>query len=516
MKNKRESGEVVVEASIIVTLVFIVISIMFYIGMALYQQTAISVIASRTATNIAQVYSNALRDPFTGHIDPDSSYQPITYGNMKTDAYIDAVEQKGAAFVQYRLKKAQIISAVDREVDVQVVNKPNELLKAQVVVTVKDVYDIPLVGVFGLDGRLAYQGSGRADCVDVVEYVNGVEAIANPEESPIPSLPDSDTCIVTFVKEKYSGGFHAAVPVLRGKSIITSNKHSHSTMPKNPVFNNLKFMGWVKADGSAFLATEAINSNITVYGSWQCTVTFDANGGTMADGSGKSVNTLTKSVAYKKTTSFPTPKRNGYSFVGWYTEKDGGERYYSNVTEITKNVKLYARWQCIHKYQRTTIRNGTCIQVARYRYKCSTCGHTYEADGSYGDHRFGNASLVRGGNCVTRSLWRYTCSTCGKQHDSLGDFGGHGAAGRCGKTHWLGSNSYSISSHNRSNGYTMTTAGECILCSLCRQPNETARGWTVRNGQQVTWGMYCRAHNDRSGNNRSDGSYKERPNLGVH
>ena len=47
MKNKRENGEVVVEASIIVTLVFIVISIMFYIGMVLYQQTAISTVANR-------------------------------------------------------------------------------------------------------------------------------------------------------------------------------------------------------------------------------------------------------------------------------------------------------------------------------------------------------------------------------------------------------------------------------------------------------------------------------------
>ena len=97
MKNKRENGEVVVEASIIVTLVFIVISIMFYIGMVLYQQTAISTVANRTATNISQVYSNTLRDPFTGYVDPDNAYQSVTYSNMKTDAYLDAIKQKGTA-----------------------------------------------------------------------------------------------------------------------------------------------------------------------------------------------------------------------------------------------------------------------------------------------------------------------------------------------------------------------------------------------------------------------------------
>ena len=148
MKNKRENGEVVVEASIIVTLVFIVISIMLYIGMALYQQTAIATVASRTATNISQVYSNILSDPFTGFVDTENAYQSVTYSNMKTDAYLDVIKQKGNVFAQYRLKKSQIIPAANREVDVQVVNKPNEILKGQIVVTVTDTYDVPLAGFF--------------------------------------------------------------------------------------------------------------------------------------------------------------------------------------------------------------------------------------------------------------------------------------------------------------------------------------------------------------------------------
>ena len=102
MKSKRESGEVVVEASIVVTLVMIIITIMMYVGMILYQQTLVSVMANQTASNIAQVYSNNLKDPFSGYVDPDRVYQSITYSNMKTDAYMSVVEQKANIFAQYR------------------------------------------------------------------------------------------------------------------------------------------------------------------------------------------------------------------------------------------------------------------------------------------------------------------------------------------------------------------------------------------------------------------------------
>lgn len=372
MKNKRENGEVVVEASIIVTLVLILISIMFYIGMAMYQQTTISVVANRTATSISQVYSNTLRDPFTGYIDPDNAYQSITYSNMKTDAYLDSIKQKGTAFVQYRLKKSQIIPAVGREVDVQVVNKPNEILKGQIVVTITDTYDVPLVGIFGADGKLSFTGTGRADCVDYLEYLLGVEAIANPEESSITPIPESDTCIVTFVKDKYSGGFHAAVPVLRGKTIITSNRHSHSTMPNNPELNGMKFTGWVTTEGRRFSASVQVDENITVYGTWECTVTLDPTGG--------KVSPSKLVVPYHHTVSLPTPERKGYAFEGWFTEKDGGgTQYYSDATEISGNIKLYAKWRCLHQHMYLSTRKRyLCREVngqpESYEiYKCSGC-----------------------------------------------------------------------------------------------------------------------------------------------
>lgn len=425
MKNKRENGEVVVEASIIVTLVFIVISIMFYIGMVLYQQTAISTVANRTATNISQVYSNTLRDPFTGYVDPDNAYQSITYSNMKTDAYLDAIKQKGTAFAQYRLKKSQIIPAVDREVDVQVVNKPNEILKGQIVVTITDTYDVPLVGMFGLDSELTFTATGRADCVDYLEYLLGVEAIADPENSKVTSsLPDPDTCVVTFIKDKYTGGFHDAVPVLRGKTIITSNNHSHSTMPANPELNGMKFTGWVidtgKNKGKNFSASTQVDENMTVYGTWDCEINFDPTGGT--------VDPKKMTVRYKKAATLPTPSKHSFKFLGWYSNVEYSEKYKSNngtgtqyisgVTEIPGNITLYAKWECTHaSYTVTQKTKGDCLTPSTWLYDCDFCDHSYIKNGDTTACVKGAYTESTPASCTTPG-WEFACcKVCGRSMD---------------------------------------------------------------------------------------------------
>ena len=148
MKNKRENGEVVVEASIVVTIVVIFISVMLYIGMILYQQSLVSMMANQTASNIAQVYSNSLRDPFTGYVDVDKVYQSVTYSNLKDDAYMDVIKQKADVFSKYRLKSSRMLANESLSVDVQIVKKPNELLKNQIVVTIRDKYGDTFTGKY--------------------------------------------------------------------------------------------------------------------------------------------------------------------------------------------------------------------------------------------------------------------------------------------------------------------------------------------------------------------------------
>ena len=81
--------------------------------------------------------------------------------------------------------------------------------------------------------------------------------------------------------------------------------------------------------------------NLNFYAKWTAntyTVTFDANGGSVSQTSAVTVA--------GKLTSLPTPTYNGYNFLGWYTQKDGGDEVTTN-TVFTKDTTIYAHWQNI-------------------------------------------------------------------------------------------------------------------------------------------------------------------------
>ena len=65
-------------------------------------------------------------------------------------------------------------------------------------------------------------------------------------------------------------------------------------------------------------------------------MTFDANGG--------SVSTSSATTKDGKLESLPTPTRSGYDFLGWYTEKTGGEKVTTD-TIFTVDTTIYAHWQ---------------------------------------------------------------------------------------------------------------------------------------------------------------------------
>lgn len=66
-------------------------------------------------------------------------------------------------------------------------------------------------------------------------------------------------------------------------------------------------------------------------------VTFHANGGSC------SVSSQYVLSAYD--TKLPTPARNGYTFIGWYTAAKGGSRVFPSSYYFKNGQKLYAHWK---------------------------------------------------------------------------------------------------------------------------------------------------------------------------
>ena len=156
------------------------------------------------------------------------------------------------------------------------------------------------------------------------------------------------------------------------------------------------FAGWnTKADGSG------IN------------VTFDANGGTCGT-AGKSVK---YSTAYG---NLPMPVRDGCDFIGWYTEKDGGNQVFDRTMVSTlSDHTVYAHWKengfTVSYNQGISVPGniGTMADVKGVSgaYKLPECGYTapsgkkfkvWEADGK--EYAPGDVIIVSKNITVT-AVW---------------------------------------------------------------------------------------------------------------
>ena len=85
-----------------------------------------------------------------------------------------------------------------------------------------------------------------------------------------------------------------------------------------------------------------VRSNLTFVAQWWPVVTFNANGGAWSsDAELQYANVQTDTG---KVTAASTPVRNGYTFLGWYTKADGGDRVNFDEPVSGSKTLFYAHW----------------------------------------------------------------------------------------------------------------------------------------------------------------------------
>ena len=118
------------------------------------------------------------------------------------------------------------------------------------------------------------------------------------------------------------------------------------------------FVGWSKVKdgakvyddkGTVLNLTSDNGVTVTLYAIWRqtdFTVTYQANGGSFADGTTSKSKTVILNQPYGDAPG--TPTRGGYTFGGWWTRVDGGSRIYpDSVFTDTGNLTFYAHWDSV-------------------------------------------------------------------------------------------------------------------------------------------------------------------------
>lgn len=161
-------------------------------------------------------------------------------------------------------------------------------------------------------------------------------------------------CTVTFLaddKEAEHGFLNAdgqtvsTYTVPYGSTLQNAGQSLPTPVPDEE--NKWFFKDWdLKEDGSNnpfYTDPDVLNmpvrSNLTFVAQWWPVVTFDANGGAWS-----SVETMRYAKIQtdtKKVAAASTPVRNGYTFLGWYTD-DGNRANFEEEVNVPKT--LYAHW----------------------------------------------------------------------------------------------------------------------------------------------------------------------------
>jgi uncharacterized repeat protein (TIGR02543 family) len=123
-------------------------------------------------------------------------------------------------------------------------------------------------------------------------------------------------------------------------------------MPTIPTLNGYTFKGWnMERDGSGddFTGTSKVESDIIVYAQWEpitYTVTFDTDGGSVAEGKDIITRTVTVPETMVGEENMPAnPTRDGYTFKGWNTERDGKGDDFTGTSTVESDIIVYAQWE---------------------------------------------------------------------------------------------------------------------------------------------------------------------------
>lgn len=181
--------------------------------------------------------------------------------------------------------------------------------------------------------RQGYQFLGWKD-KNTKEWVETITADANGTKN-----------VVAQWAKEYTVSFNANGGTETPETRTVTCGSPYGELP-TPTREGYGFDGWYDDNGNLVNDNTVVTTaaNHTLCAHWTAntyTVTFNANEGAVTPAE----KTVTYDSTYGNSEELPTPTREGYEFVGWFTQSDGGAKVMADTKVTTAgNHMLYARW----------------------------------------------------------------------------------------------------------------------------------------------------------------------------
>ena len=207
-----------------------------------------------------------------------------------------------------------------------------------------------------------------------VTLTNGIYRISSSAFKDCTGL--TEIKIPTSVYEICSDAFNGCTglkSVLLEKNINIINRNAFKDCTN---LNDVKYNGH-KTDWEKVRVNIAGNDTLTSKVQYLCDINFDLNGGTINGSSTMATQTVYSNEKLGTAKCYPNdqpfvvptdPVREGYTFLGWYTQAEGGTKY--TFTEaVSSNITLYAHWNA-HSHT-VTLENDENKKTNSYDYGSS-------------------------------------------------------------------------------------------------------------------------------------------------
>lgn len=207
-----------------------------------------------------------------------------------------------------------------------------------------------------------------------VTLTNGIPKISSNAFSGCTSL--TQVKIPASVDEVCPSAFDGCTgltSVTLEKGIRIINIYAFNNCSK---LTDVKYNGY-KADWDKVTVNKTGNDTLTRKVQYLCDINFDLNGGTINGSDTMETQTVYSNEKLGNAKCYPNdqpfvvptdPVREGYTFLGWYTQAEGGTKY--TFTEaVSSNITLYAHWNA-HSHT-VTLENDENKEMNSYDYGSS-------------------------------------------------------------------------------------------------------------------------------------------------